>query len=254
MKSVNHESNHSLRRDIAEILSLFTHDASNPLINLESLIQYLQDQSNDLKVALRVNHKANISHLIDKGIPETISMMVDSQRQLCELNSALNLLYHCHCDDLQNEPLDMQALLSDLAKQHEAHGIIDISLNNVPPIHADRRAMELILGALISNAVNSYYHSKSDVKPSIYIHGEIKNNNLYLTTLDHGCGITHEEMNKIFTPFYKGIHSTPAAQGIGLSIVRSLLCRYHAFIDCNSKPDHGSKFTITWPLPSARGE
>ncbi len=244
MKAVNGSAHTSLRRDMAELLSSYTHDATNPLINLESLLQYLQRQTTDLKIAIDGSQRTNIEHLIGSAIPQTIDMMFTSSRQMRNMNNALNQLYHCHCDDLDVQPVNLNELVDDIIKQGDIAPHIHFSIDALPTIMADYDAMHIIFTALISNAVNSIH---SDEISMIEIFCEQQKDALYIHVKDHGCGLIAEEVDEIYTAFYRGMKSKGQGLGIGLSMAQVLLHRYHGRITCETMVNGGSTFTIIWP-------
>jgi len=208
----------------------------------------LQRQSDDLRAAIASNHCSNIEHLIDKGMPQTIEMMQSSSQQLNNMNTALNKLYHCHCDNLENETLDINNLVKLEIHQLNVPDHINIHVSNLPSIYADHDAMQAIFRAFISNAINSCVsNARVDHKPArIDVSCEQQNDAICFRIQDQGCGIIKEEVNKIFTPFYRGIKSSGYGLGIGLCMAQALLNRYHSPIECKSIINEGSCFTFTW--------
>lgn len=74
---------------------------------------------------------------------------------------------------------------------------------------------------------------------------------------DSGCGIPQEELKHIFVPFYQVEEQVPAevGTGLGLSLVHTIVKLHHGCITVDSKPSHGSVFTVYLPvLASAYSE
>lgn len=67
---------------------------------------------------------------------------------------------------------------------------------------------------------------------------------------DQGIGIPAQEMSKLFTP-YGQLSARPtqgeASTGLGLSIVKRLVEELQGTIDCKSRPQEGSLFTVRLP-------
>ncbi|MBC7962002.1 MAG: PAS domain-containing protein, partial [Steroidobacteraceae bacterium] len=61
---------------------------------------------------------------------------------------------------------------------------------------------------------------------------------------DQGCGITEENLRKIFTPYFS---SKVAGNGLGLSLARSIIDRHGGNISVSSAVGRGSVFTIHLP-------
>lgn len=68
-----------------------------------------------------------------------------------------------------------------------------------------------------------------------------------LSVRDAGIGITAEQIERVFSPFYttKGVQGT----GLGLAVVHDIVERHQGNIHVNSQPGNGSEFIIE--LPSA---
>ncbi|WP_238325536.1 ATP-binding protein [Leptospira inadai] len=62
---------------------------------------------------------------------------------------------------------------------------------------------------------------------------------------DTGVGMTAENKERIFEPFFttKGNNGT----GLGLSIVRGIITEHSGFIDLESEPEKGTKFSLFFP-------
>ena len=77
---------------------------------------------------------------------------------------------------------------------------------------------------------------------------------LKLSVSDSGPGITAEERERLFQPFYTA--KKPGGTGLGLWVSLSLVERYGGSITVDSEPGHGSRFTV-WlrfePLALERG-
>jgi signal transduction histidine kinase len=73
---------------------------------------------------------------------------------------------------------------------------------------------------------------------------------------DTGCGLTHEECERIFTPDYT---SKQHGTGLGLAIVQSVVSDHGGKISVRSEPGSGTTFAIELPrnvesLPAGGGQ
>jgi signal transduction histidine kinase len=64
---------------------------------------------------------------------------------------------------------------------------------------------------------------------------------------DTGCGISAEELEKIFDPFYT-TKATTDGTGLGLALCNEIIKRSHGSISVQSKPNEGSTFTVSIPF------
>jgi signal transduction histidine kinase len=73
-----------------------------------------------------------------------------------------------------------------------------------------------------------------------------------ITVQDTGSGISPEELNSIFRPYYRAPGSevdAPEGAGLGLAISRELIRQMEGEIDVESELGSGSTFTIYLPVP-----
>ncbi len=63
---------------------------------------------------------------------------------------------------------------------------------------------------------------------------------------DTGQGLTPEECDRLFTPYYTTKHH---GTGLGLAIVQSVVSDHHGRIGVTSTPGQGACFTIVLPQP-----
>jgi two-component system, NtrC family, sensor kinase len=65
---------------------------------------------------------------------------------------------------------------------------------------------------------------------------------------DTGCGISAENMNKLFTPFFSTKKEVKGV-GLGLAVSYGIIQRFKGRIEVESKSGEGSTFTVCLPLP-----
>ena len=70
---------------------------------------------------------------------------------------------------------------------------------------------------------------------------------LVVTLKDEGCGMTKEEMDQMFEPFYTTRRAT-GGTGLGLVLVRSIVTRHHGQIHVQSQPGQGTSLMLRFPL------
>jgi len=74
---------------------------------------------------------------------------------------------------------------------------------------------------------------------------QVKKDKIQLRIADTGMGMSEEEKEKAFEPFYSGFGD---GKGIGLSVVRRIVDDYKGKININSEPNKGTEVIITLPL------
>ena len=67
---------------------------------------------------------------------------------------------------------------------------------------------------------------------------------------DNGMGISQEDQEKIFKPFYQAVDNKPGT-GLGLSIVKSIVDAHKGNIEVQSVVGKGSSFVVILPIECA---
>jgi len=118
--------------------------------------------------------------------------------------------------------------------------------SNVPPIRADRDALEQAVLNLLTNAVK---YSGAAREITLRLHRD--NGHAVIQVEDHGMGIAPEEQKRIFEQFYRGPsienQSVPGA-GLGLTVVEHIVRAHGGDVAVCSAPGEGSTFSIRIPV------
>ncbi len=78
-------------------------------------------------------------------------------------------------------------------------------------------------------------------------HYQIDNSHLKIEVQDTGCGISPENMRKLFTPFFTTKQEVKGV-GLGLAVSYGIIQRHQGKIEVHSKEGKGTTFTICLPL------
>jgi signal transduction histidine kinase/ligand-binding sensor domain-containing protein len=84
-------------------------------------------------------------------------------------------------------------------------------------------------------------------KGKIHIKTEVIKNDVVIRITDTGCGISPENLNKIFEPFYTS-KDPGKGTGLGLSITHKIIIEHNGHIDYESKLGVGTTVTIKLPI------
>ena len=104
--------------------------------------------------------------------------------------------------------------------------------------------IQKVVGNLLSNAVK-FSSSGSDVLLLVKREGD----DVHIIVCDKGVGMTQEQKEKIFIPFYQAPDdSRRIGSGIGLSLVKLSVEAMNGRVDVHSAPGEGSVFVVRIPL------
>ena len=116
-------------------------------------------------------------------------------------------------------------------------------------VMADTDRLKQILFNLVENAIR---YSEADQPVTVKL--ARKDNSAIIQVCDRGVGISSDQQAQIFNRCYRVDEARSRATGgcgLGLSIVKTLVEGMNGIIHVDSKPNHGSIFTVTLPLALA---
>jgi signal transduction histidine kinase len=108
---------------------------------------------------------------------------------------------------------------------------------------ADKTKIQQVIYNLLDNAIKFTPNDKS-----IYITLTEKNDKLFISVKDEGCGIPTDSINKIWVRFYKADASRgkdKQGTGLGLAITREIVKAHGENINVVSTEGVGSEFTFS---------
>lgn len=81
------------------------------------------------------------------------------------------------------------------------------------------------------------------------VHIAFHKEKIILRFVDQGIGISKDDIDHIFTPFYRGDNKSFAeGNGIGLSLTQKIIILHNGTIDVTSNENEGTTFTIELPI------
>lgn len=111
----------------------------------------------------------------------------------------------------------------------------------VPPVMADFGQIQQVFVNLVVNAIQAMGE-----KGSLTISTGVTNGYVRTSFTDTGTGITQENMEKLFTPFFT-TKSEVRGVGLGLSVSHGIVERHGGKIEVQSQAEKGSTFTVLLP-------
>lgn len=125
--------------------------------------------------------------------------------------------------------------------QHGVH--LEVEYPNVDfTAMVDSEAVTKLISNLLTNASK---YTKDKVVLSCTVQPE--QHMFIIRVTDNGIGISKEEQQQIFKPFYQTMDNKPGT-GIGLSIVKSIVELHNGCIEVESEVGKGSSFIVMLPI------
>jgi two-component system, NtrC family, sensor kinase len=113
---------------------------------------------------------------------------------------------------------------------------------NIPKLMLDPDLMRQVFLNLINNASDAIGEGSTITLKTLFEDGWVK-----VTVADNGVGMSAEQMQKAFMPFYT-TKDVGKGTGLGLSISQNIVEGFGGRIEVESKPGEGSAFTVVLPV------
>lgn len=152
------------------------------------------------------------------------------------------------------QPTDLKQVIADaldaplLTEQRFA---VEMELPaTLPTVQADAAALRRALQNLVNNAVK---YSGESHWLKLQAHPAQTGNAVQITIHDRGLGIPAAELPHVFEPFYRGSEARAAqihGNGLGLSLVKTIIEAHGGQVSVTSVVGQGSAFTVWLPVHS----
>lgn len=113
---------------------------------------------------------------------------------------------------------------------------------DLPLIRIDPAQLNQVLVNLVVNAIQAMPEGGS-----LTIRTESAINAINIIVQDTGIGMTEEQLDKIFIPFYTTKGSSEGV-GLGLPVALGIIQSHRGSVDVKSQPGKGTKFTVRLPI------
>lgn len=223
----------------SDFVSMVSHEIRSPM---NSLLMQLKIISDGLAGDVTEKQQEILQRASEKIL--NLNNLVTELLDLSRIESGL--ITH------EKEQVDMGGLLTEQQVFHAPYAAdkkITIQINcptDLPTILANRQNMEEVFSNLITNAIKY-----SPDGSSITISAIVENEYLKTELTDTGFGISSDELELIFTRFYRTKDKNTReiqGTGLGLAIVKSIIESHHGKISVASEVGSGTTFTVLLPL------
>lgn len=223
----------------SNFVSMVAHEIKNPMSSVLAQIKVIQDE-----LAGDVTPKqSEILSRVSEKIKGLVSLSSDLLN-LAKKEAGLVALERVKCNmaEILTEQVEFYS-----QKARERGLRLDLYLpKNLPSVLANKQNMQEVLSNLIINAINY-----TPEKGKITVSARAEDLYLGISVSDTGLGIEAEDLDRIFTRFYRVKNEKTryiVGTGLGLPIVKSIVEAHNGMIRVESKPGRGSTFYIHIPL------
>jgi signal transduction histidine kinase len=212
-----------------------SHEFRTPLTSMKGEIEVTLMQKRDeeryIKTLTSINE--DINHLIEllQGLSELAKVNADIADNELTPISIVDLLFDTRSDLLRNKPKYTIEL--------DIHHFTADDTNSI--VMGNTALLKSAFTNLMDNAC------KFSLKMNVKVTVNLKEHPVIQFT-DEGIGISEQDMDHIFEPFYRGNDTrTINGHGIGLSLVKRIIELHNGKIDVHSVQGYGTTFTVELP-------
>jgi len=217
------------------LLANASHELRSPLARLKMAITLMDNAPPERRAELRRE--------VDHDIRE-LDVLVDEVLLSSRLDAR---------PELGRDPIDVMALAVEEASRVEAQ----IDLHAQAPsarLLGEERLVRRALRNLLENA-RRYGVDAQGVEQTVELQVDVidargkQPAQLVFTVSDRGPGVSEDQRERIFEPFYRlpGHAERAGGVGLGLALVKQIAERHGGSVRCEARPGGGSRFVLTLP-------
>jgi signal transduction histidine kinase len=221
--------------EIAELAGGFIHEIKNHLgtlgLNLQLLAEDFRDPQNQPQ----------------RRALERVHRLQAECQHLLEISN--DFLRFARLTELERAPCDLAAIVEEMIDffgptARQANITIKHYISaDLPPVELDRELFRQALLNLMLNAEQAMPEGGE-----LTIQASREGDQVSLSLIDTGKGMSREVLSRIFKPFYS---TKPGGTGLGLPTTRKIVRAHGGSLEVQSEVGRGTKFTIR--LPAVKG-
>jgi signal transduction histidine kinase len=217
-----------------KFISLIAHDFGTPITGIRLQSDILKKHLNTLPpeaITQRLEQvDTHLNHMID---------LLDDLLLLNQINGPQG--------SEASTPIHLEAfsrkIVDQIKRGWKGREVIVTCTGQVDNVQVDRRLIRYILSNLVGNALK-YSPQGDEVKVDINVTEET----ITLSVSDHGIGIPADELDNIFTQFYRASNVNEfSGLGLGLTMMKTSIEMSGGIINVESKLNEGTTFVVSLP-------
>jgi two-component system nitrogen regulation sensor histidine kinase NtrY len=221
-----------------ELARRLAHELKNPLfplqITVENLLRARENTPDEFDEVFRESTTtllaeiANLKTII--GRFSDFSRMPAPELQATDLDALVRSVVQLFQGQLTSGPKKIEPVLQ---------------LESLPPVSADPVLIRRVIENLVLNAIDAMPNGGKLIFRTMR-----DDHSAIFEVADTGTGLTPEECDRIFTPYYT---SKQHGTGLGLAIAQSVVSDHHGRISVSSRKNLGTTFRVELPLYVGKG-
>ena len=212
------------------------HEIKNPLASISIYLQ-LMDKLMEKKGSMTREEAKKYLDVVSEEVDRINRIAVDFLFAVKPMKVDLS---PCGANDIVRKTMEV------VAPELEEKGIA-LKLNlatSLPKVFVDSSLMQQSLLNLVKNAMQAMPEDRRD--PCITVSTYMDSDMVKLSVADNGCGMTEEQMSKIFEPYYT---TKSSGTGLGLTVLFKIMKQHGGDVTVHSVYGEGSEFILQIPVP-----
>jgi two-component system, NtrC family, sensor kinase len=225
---------------VGELSAGVAHEINNPLATIDTLQTWIHDLASTAPIS--EEDRAEILQSTAK---------IAAQVERCKTITH-GLLHFSRRVDSKPERLDLNHLLQELVAVARSRARVEglrivTDLAPLPPLTASSNDLQQIFVNLVNNAIDALEGRPSG---TVTLRSRFADGSLRVEVEDDGCGISPENLSRIFLPFFT---TKPVGRGtgLGLAICYGLVQKLGGTIHVESVLGRGTVFRVELPVVAA---
>ncbi len=226
---------------------------------LASQKRFIGDIAHELRTPLAVIKTSTEVALFDPNVtPDTRSLLESTLAEIDRVSEIIHNLLSMNTfarpQAFTTEPVLLAPIIESVTERHQklatSRGItLTVDAQSVSAVQGNAIALEQVITNVVKNAL-TYTPANQVGKVTVTLRSEHGRDVLSVT--DTGIGISGNDLEHLFEPFYRGDTSRArgiesGTSGLGLAIVNEIVRMHHGSIRVQSAVGQGTTFTISLP-------
>jgi PAS domain S-box-containing protein len=225
---------------LGELTASIAHELNQPLAaavaNAEACLRWLDRQTPDLVAARR-----------------SVEWVINDSCRASEVIRRVRAL--AKKSDIEKVPLDVNDVVREavaLVQRELSSHLVLLRTElapSLPVIFGDRVQLQQVMINLVMNGIEAMQEITDRPRELVIRSGRDEPHHVYVSVTDSGVGISAENANRLFNPFFT---TKSSGMGMGLSICRSIVEAHSGRL--SASPNEGAGATFQFVLPSEQQE
>lgn len=212
------------------------HEIKNPLASISIYLQ-LMDKMLEKKGSVTREEAHKYLNVVGEEVERINKIAVDFLFAVKPMKVNLAI---CSLNDIVSKTVKLAT-----AELREKNIALKVNLaTSLPKVYADSALIEQSILNLIKNAMQAMPEDR--VKPVITVSTFMDSDMVKLSVSDNGCGMTEDQMSKIFEPYFT---TKSSGTGLGLTVLFKIMKQHGGDVHVRSVYGEGTEFTLQIPVP-----